>query len=153
MSLSSALSWIFSLPFSPNSCAISRFPAGTGDAAMKSRTCWRVGRPWGGRPGVGLERGNSVRPGDIDGFHRQFAGEDAWTRRSGSILRGVADGELQRLERGHHLVQSRTGRTRPTKFHPTRIALVLGKHRFQFGYAGDAADDLRITTLGGLSME
>ena len=45
MSLSRALSWIFSCPLSPKARAISRLPAGVGELAMKSRTCWREGRP------------------------------------------------------------------------------------------------------------
>jgi hypothetical protein len=49
MSLSNALSAIFSCPFSPNARAISRLPAGSSDRAMKSSTCWRVGMPCGGR--------------------------------------------------------------------------------------------------------
>ena len=50
MSLSSVLSAILSLPRSPNARAISRFPAGWSDAAMKSRICLRLGRPAGRLP-------------------------------------------------------------------------------------------------------
>ena len=45
MSLSSTFSAIFSLPSKPKARAISRLPAGVSVLAMKSRTCWRVGRP------------------------------------------------------------------------------------------------------------
>ena len=45
MSLSSALSAIFSCAVRPNARAISRLPAGVSDEAMKSRICCRVGRP------------------------------------------------------------------------------------------------------------
>ena len=44
MSRSSAFSWIFAAPDSPNARAISRFPAGVSEAAMKSRICCREGR-------------------------------------------------------------------------------------------------------------
>ena len=47
MSLSSALSSILSCPDSPNARAISRFPAGWSDEAMKSRICLRDGQAGG----------------------------------------------------------------------------------------------------------
>ena len=43
ISRSSALSAIFSAPFSPKAWAISRLPAVTGEVWMKSRTCLRLG--------------------------------------------------------------------------------------------------------------
>src|SRR5690349_11559196 len=45
MSLSSRFKSILSWPERPNARAISRFPAGWSDEAMKSRSCLRLGRP------------------------------------------------------------------------------------------------------------
>src|SRR3954468_15156943 len=45
MSLRRRLRSIFACPERPNARAISRFPAGWSDEAMKSRICLRLGRP------------------------------------------------------------------------------------------------------------